>query len=725
MKQSAICLLVLGVLLSAGAAQAQSSVRAVRLTAPLKVDGKLDEPVYAGVTAISDFLQQEPREGSPATERTDVWLFFDRDNFYVVARCWESEPERAIANELRRDNLGVLQNDNFAFLLDTFHDRRNGVLFQTTPLGTRVEGQTTNEREYNGDWNPIWDLAVGTFEGGWTVEAAVPFKSLRYRPGAEQTWGILLRRISKWKNEISYNVPVPASRGLNAITGASLAADLVGIEAPGGSRNFELKPFATSNLTTDRNASPAVSNNLGGAVGLDARYGVTQNVTANLTLNTDFAQVEADEQQINLTRFNLFFPEKREFFLENQGVFSFGGAGLGGGGDTPVFFYSRAIGLSQGRAVPIDAGGRVTGRMGPFTVGALNIESGDDDVSGARATNFSVVRVKRDVLARSSVGAMYTGRSLGASGTGRSDTYGFDGTFNLLTNLSVNSFWATHRAETSAGDDTSYRGQVDYGGDRYGFQFDRLVVGNGFAPGVGFVRRRDIRKTFGQVRFSPRTPGIKAIRKLQWIAGASYIENFAGRLETRATSGEFDILFQSSDSFAVSHERNYEFVPRPFDISPGVTIAVAGYRFANTRVAYVFGRQRPISGTVALDNGTFYDGDKTTLSISQSRVNPTARFAVEPTYSVNRVRLVAGSFTTHLMGSRVTYTMTPLMFTTALLQFNSSSNTVSANLRLRWEYRPGSELFVVYNEERDTASPEFPSLSNRSFIVKINRLLRF
>ena len=307
----------------------RATVRAVRLTAPLVLDGRLDEAAYTRVLPMSDFIQQEPQEGSPATEKTEAWMFFDDDRVYVSFRCWESEPERMIVNEMRRDNFNVYQNDHVAFVIDTFYDRRNGLEFLVNPVGGRMDGQITDERLYNGDWNPIWDVAVGRFDGGWTLETAIPFKSLRYRRGSDQLWGFNVRRVNVWKNEHSFLVGIPNALGASGILQFSRAATVVGLEVPPRATNLDVKPFAITDLTSDRTATPPVSNALGGDVGLDVKYGVTQNLVADVTVNTDFAQVEADDQQVNLTRFSLFFPEKREFFLENQGVFAFGGAGTG------------------------------------------------------------------------------------------------------------------------------------------------------------------------------------------------------------------------------------------------------------------------------------------------------------------------------------------------------------------------------------------------------------
>ena len=437
------------------------TLRAVRLTTPLEIDGRLDEAAYEGLEPISDFIQMEPAGGQPATERTDIWLFFDQRNVYVTIRAWESQPDRMIANEMRRDSNNIRQGDSIGFSLDTFYDRRNAFQFEVNPLGARTDGQSTNERQYSSDWNPVWDLAVGRFQGGWTMEAAIPFKSLRYRPGSAQIWGFNARRISKWKNEISYLNRIPPAMGLGrGDFSASLFATVVGIDAPAGSKNLEVKPYATTDLTTDLGASPRVTNEVDGDIGVDAKYGITQNLTADFTYNTDFAQVEADEQQVNLTRFSLLFPEKREFFLENAGTFAFAGAGgnqMGGSGDVPILFYSRRIGLQQNREIPIGGGGRMTGRIGRFSLGLLNMqtrEEPDEQVPlnqlPTPSTNFSVVRVKRDILRRSSIGAIVTNRSIAQNQIGSNQTFGVDAGFAFYSNLFVNAYWAKTRDRGAA-----------------------------------------------------------------------------------------------------------------------------------------------------------------------------------------------------------------------------------------------------------------------------------
>ncbi len=711
--------------------QGRATVRAVRVTTPMRIDGRLDEAAYGSAQPASGFIQMEPKAGQPASEKTEVWIFYDDDNVYVAFKAWESEPERRIANEMRRDSNSIRMGDSVEFAFDTFRDRRNAIIFEANPLGGRTDAQSTNERQFNPDWNPVWSLKAGTFDGGWTIEAALPFKSIRYAPGRVQDWGFQSRRSIKAKNEIAYLTQVPPSLGLGrADFSASLYASLVGLEAPAASRLFELKPFAIADLTTDNTSIPRRTNELSGDVGVDAKYGITKNLVLDLTYNTDFAQVEADEQQVNLTRFSLFFPEKRDFFLENQGTFTFGNNSFGGGAannsDLPLLFYSRRIGLSGNRQVPILGGGRVTGRVGRYTVGMVNMQTRDDAAANAAATNFSVVRVKRDILRRSSIGVLGTARSKAQARPGSNEVLGVDGTFAFFNNLTFATYFAKSFSDRLTSKDQSYRTQMEYAGDRYGVQLERLSIDPNFNPEVGFLRRTDIRKNYAQLRFSPRPAKSAWLRKVSNIAQFTYIEDSAGQLSTRIADAEFALEFQSSDRLSLGVNDDYELITRPFSIFPGARVAVGGYRFATARAAYTMGQQRRLSGSVLVEQGSFYGGSRTAVTFNRSRFNVSSQLAVEPNITMNWLDLPTGSFANTLAGSRITYTATPLLFASALVQYNSSTHTVSANARLRWEYRPGSELFVVYNQERDSdARLGAPGLLNQAFIVKVNRFLRF
>jgi hypothetical protein len=715
----------------------RATVRAVGLAAPLRVDGVLDEEVYRTAKPITDFIQTLPGNNTEPTERTEAWVMFDALNIYVSARCWDSAPpEKWIANEMRRDANQIRQNDHFGMMLDTFHDRRNGYVFYANPLGGRIDLTEADEGNSNADWNPVWTVRTGRFEGGWTIELAVPFKSLRYVSGAGQTWGIQMRRAIRRKNEWVHLTPLPlAMGGSQGFFRISAAATLVGLDLPAASRNIELKPYVTSSLTSDRLANPVVNNDLIGNFGMDARYGITANLTADFTYNTDFAQVEVDEQQVNLTRFNLQFPEKRDFFLENRGIFSFGTfpttGGAGGGStannasSTPVLFYSRRIGLNRNRVVPIDVGGRVSGKMGRLSVGALNIETGDEPVSSTPNTNFTVIRVKRDVLRRSSIGAMYTNRSPGASASGGNQAAGADAAFSFFNALTMGGYWARTATAGLVNDTDSYQARVDYSPDRYGAQVEYLKVGDNFNPEVGFIRRDNIKRSFGSARFSPRPKNIRGVRQFTFDGSIEHIENGSGQLESRQQTGRFNTELENSDQFSIEAGANYELLLRPFLVATDVTIPTGGYSFTDATVRYAFGQQRRISGTLAIQAGQFYDGRITAVTFSSARASITKQLSVEPTVSVNRVTMPAGDFTTSVLRARTDYAFTPRMFASALIQYSSNDRAFSSNLRFRWEYRPGSEVFMVYSDERDTQAPGFPGLKNRAFVVKINRMFRF
>jgi hypothetical protein len=715
----------------------RATVRAIKLVQSLRVDGQLDEEVYGQHAPFGGFIQVAPDYGAESTERTDVWITYDEDNIYVSARCWDSAPpERWISNELRRDTNQLRQNDHIGVMFDTFYDRRSGFLFYTNPLGALADYSVVDEGSSNTDWNPVWESRTGTFDGGWTVEMAIPFKTLRYRSGPDQMWGIQLRRSIRHKNEWTYLNPVPQNlAGPQAFNRISSGGTLVGLDLPPASRNLEVKPYAIGRVLTDPLRVPALDNDFDPDLGGDVKVGLTANLTADFTVNTDFAQVEIDEQQVNLTRFSLFFPEKRDFFLEGRGVFDFarGGAGAQGGGstdtaaggaETPYLFYSRRIGLNRNRVIPITVGGRLTGKVGPFGVGVMNIQTGDDAPSLTEDTNFTVVRVKRDILRRSTIGAMFTNRSVTVDGTGSNQSYGVDAAFSFYQNVNFSTYYARTETAGFEGDNESYQAKFDYAADRYGARVDLLKVGDDFNPEVGFVRRDDLKRVFTQLRFSPRPSSMPAVRKLTYEAGLDYIENLAGILETRQQSGRFDIEFNNSDRFNVEVNGNYEFLTVPFQVSRGVFIPAGGYDFNDVQVGYNFGQQRPVSGNVAVLRGQFYDGDITTVSFSGGRVTVTKRFSLEPSFSISDVDLPHGDFVTRVLRSRVDYGFSPRMFASALLQYNYTDRTFSSNLRYRWEYRPGSEFFIVWTDEQDTSGRGL-QLRNRAFVIKATRLLRF
>ena len=725
-------------------AAGRATVRAVRLTQPFRLDGVLDEGFYETVPSFGGFIQQTPNEGEPSTERTEAWVFYDAQNVYVGARLWDSAPESEwVANEMQRDSSQLSTNDYFSVGFDTFYDRRNGVSFFVNPIGGFGDYEITDEGSPNLDWNPIWDVRTGRFDGGWTVEMEVPFKSLRFRQGVSQVWGMQLARSIFWKNERVYLNPVPISGGPGEFRMSS-AGTLTGVDVPSGNRTFEIKPYAIGSLATDVNAVPLISNDGDGDFGFDVKYGVTENLTADFTYNTDFAQVEVDEQQVNLTRFSLFFPEKREFFLESRGTFDFGrgapfgggggpgggtrrpgGGGFFGGGDVPTIFFSRRIGLERGQTVPILGGGRLTGKVGKFSIGAVNMQTDNAVGANAVSTNFTVLRVKRDILRRSSIGGIYTGRSVTTAGSGSNEVYGVDGAFSFYDNVNFNGYYARTQTPGLVGDDASYQGVFTYNGDLYALQLDHLLVGDNFNPEVGFLRRDDFRRTFATGQYSPRPRSLRAVRQFIFGGSLDYIESGAGQVETRIAQARFSTELENSDRFGFDFQDNYELLVRPFPIASDVTIPVGAYAFQDFFASYSMGAQRRFSGTFSIQRGGFFSGNITAYGYRRGRIEITPQFSFEPSISLNRIDLPEGTFTATLVQSRLTYTLTPRMFVGGLLQYNNGTNSLSTNLRLRWEYQPGSELFVVYNDQRETGLRGSPLLQNRAFIVKFTRLFRF
>ena len=711
-------------------------VRAVRLTQPHRIDGRLDESVYSTVPAITNFIQTLPAEGQVSTEKTEAWVMFDDDFIYVTGKMYEDvPPEKWTANELRRDTNQLRQNDMFGFLVDTFHDRRNGFNFYTNPLGGFADQVITDEGNPNVDWNPVWEVRTGRFEGGWIAEMAVPFKSLRYNSGTNQTWGIQLRRSIRRKNEWTHLTAVPASTGgSSSIFRVSRAATLVGLDLPPASKNIELKPYGISKMTTD--VAKGVTNDVEPDAGIDAKVGITANLTGDITVNTDFAQVEVDEQQVNLTRFNLSFPEKRDFFLEGRGIFDFGKGGQTGGQAgassasaslTPSLFYSRAIGLNAGREIPINAGGRVTGKAGKYSIGFLNIQTREEEVSQTPTTNFTVARLKRDILRRSSVGMMVTNRSQSTVVPGESNlAYGADAAFSFFQNVSFGGYYSKSNVEGKNDDNQSYQGRFDYAADRYGAQLQFLDVGVNYKPEVGFVSRYGFDRTYASARFSPRPrTHFKRVRQFTYQGSLEYIENAVGQLETRNQTGRFAVEQQNSDIFIVEGGSNYELLVEPFPIAPGVRIPKGSYNFNDVTFSYQMGQQRRLSGTLMYQTGQFYDGTINAYGFTTARYAILKQWSVEPSVQINDVKLPAGDFVTKLIRARTDYGFSSRMFVSGLMQYSSTGSLFSSNFRFRWEYRPGSELFVVYTDERDTTRPGYPELRNRAFVVKVNRLVQF
>jgi Domain of unknown function (DUF5916) len=723
--------------------QGHAILRAVRLPGPFQLDGKLDEPFYASVKGAGGFLQQEPHEGQAATDQTEVWVFFDDKNIYVSARMSETDPAKRVTTDMRRDSNNLYNNDHIAVMFDTFNDHRNAFGVSSNAQGGMFDWQVTNEQPSQ-NWNGLWEVRTADFAHGWTAEFVVPFRSLRFKEGSTE-WGINFRRMVRWKNELTFLSQVPISWGRRGLSKVSSVGALVGLQAPQSLRNLDVKPYALGSVATNNRSTPIVTNDGAAEFGVDAKWGITQSIVTDFTYNTDFAQVEDDEAQVNLTRFSVLYPEKRDFFLEGQDVFNFAGAGANQGGGqqgptavpmvgggpggnnvTPIVFFSRRIGLQNGVVIPILGGGRLLGRGNGFQVGAIHMHTEETSSARAPASDFSVLRVNRDILKRSRVGMIATRRGPGASGGDDNYAYGADASINPREELSITSFWSgtSSATGTKASDSQSYRASVIWNADQTGLQLDHLFVGSHFNPEIGFLRRSAFRRSYAQARYSPRPKTWRAVRKMYYEGSYEYYEDPGGHPESREAQGAYRMELANGDQWAFEYSSQFEALHFPFIVAPGLVVPMGSYNFDQGKLLYTISPQRPLSGTVIFTYGGFYGGTLHEITW-RGRVEFGPRFYAEPTVSLNYFKTPWADGDSNLVSSRLTYTLTPRMFASALVQYQSSTATVSTNARFRWEYQPGSELFVVFSDGRNTTGPGFPTLDNRSVVVKVTKLFRF
>ncbi len=699
------------------------TVRAIPLTQPLEFDGRLDDGLYAENEAITDFIQQEPFEGRPATDRTEVWVAFDDDSLYIGARLWESDSARRVMSDMRRDANNLYNNDHFGVYLDTFYDRRNGYLFYANAQGGMSDAEVTNESAL-ADWNTIWDVKSADFDGGWTIEFRIPFHSIRFKEGSS-IWGINFRRNVRWKTEMTYLTPTPASYQRNGLNRGTNAATLVGIDAPRNLRNITLKGYALGSSVTNRAARPIISNKGNVEFGGDARWGVSQSYVADFTVNTDFAQVEDDEQVVNLTRFTVRFPEKREFFLESNQLFSFGmQQAASANPEVPTVFFSRRIGIEGGTVVPILGGGRLLGRSGRYRVGAIAIRTGEERSVGAVATDFTAVRVQREILRRSRIGLISTTRNP-ASGAAHNYVYGADAILNFYENVGFINMIARSVTPGRHGDDLAYRSRFSWNPDRWTVDVEQIGSGRNFNPEMGYVQRPDgYRRSHARFAFEPRPKNLPGVRKVSYTLDLDYFTDASGRhLETRDQLAFVRVDFSRGDNWQIDMLRTRESIDETFLVAKNVRVPVGDYVFRQMRTSYTFGPQRKLSGTATLRYGGFYEGTLRELSW-RSRIEFSPQLYAEPTISWNRIDLPWARGNENLAITRVTYTLSPRMFVSGLVQYQSRNDAVSTNARFRWEYTPGSELFVVYSDGRTTLTRGIPDIQNRSFVVKVTRFLQ-
>lgn len=686
-------------------------VRALRVTEPIKIDGRLDEPVWAQAEAATDFRMENPKEGAPASERTEVRVLFDEKNIYFGVRAFDSEPGKINARELTRD-AAFANDDKIEILLDTNHDRRNAYRFAVNPLGTQQDALITDEGRFiNLTWDAAW-LSVGRIDDkGYTVEIAIPLTSLRYKEGLG-TWGFNVARIIKRKNEENLWTSWQLAFGLERV---SQAGELTGLEELRRRRLLEFKPYVTGEWRqgVPLIGRPGFDGGVRATGGLEvARIGLTPSLTAEVTINPDFGQAEVDQQVINLSRFSVFFPERRDFFLENVGVFQFGREEIN------QLFFTRRIGLTEnGAPLPIDYGAKITGKIGPYNVGFLQVQTrelnsecrvvtllstGCNPDSFLPRQQYTVARIKRDLFRRSSIGAMFVNREGGREGrTEYNRGAGVDLDLNVTDYWRVSGFLmgtATPGVHSSSlsGRATSY-----YEDNLFRSILVYEIIGKNFNPEMGFIERGGVKQYFGQAAYKPRPKFLPFVQQMEFETQLEYYEDRntrPGKLASRQTEVSWTTEFRNSSTlFFRPVEDVTDVLTEPFEIRPGIVIPKGAYHFNRPRISFSTNQSRKLVFTSSEKWGEFYSGTRSETQAGLT-LRPNSHLLLDLTDTYNRVRLPQGGFSTNLFGGRISYNFSRRLLTAVFVQLNSAAQLSSLNFRLRYIFRPYSDLFVIYNQ---------------------------
>ena len=708
-----VAVLVLGFLSQTSLAQdTDRKLTALYIESPIVLDGNLDEAAWSLAEVATDFTQNDPKMGEPATERTEVRILYDDENFYLGVYCYDSAgKEGPIVTQVSRD-FSPREGDHFTFIVDTFDDNRNGVVFGTNPRGAKREGQMSEDGgRSNYDWDSIWEVKSKITDAGWQAEFSIPFRTLRFPNTEQQVWGVNFSRRMRRKDESVHWSPIPRPYRLSR---TSRAGELSGITGIRQGRNLYLKPYASAPFVRRRGDDVDFTPD----VGFDLKYAVTPSLALDVTVNTDFAQVEADQQQINLTRFPLFFPEKREFFLENAATFQVRRVGQGTRGRSRdlIAFFSRRIGLSQGRLVTILGGGRLTGKAGRYRLGFLSIQT--DEFAEIPSTNFTVARVRRDILHNSDLGGIFISKQGGGE---HNRTYGLDSRLHFFRYLEIASFFLKTDTPGLSGDDTAGSVFVGWADPRYDIQAEYLSVEANFNPEVGFVPRKGIRKSRGEFNLKFR-PGerIPWIREFRPSIGIQYITNQEGVEESKNFDQTLSFDLEGGGLLGLTHRVRFERLEEPFFIRPDQAIPVGDFVFEEISTNLSSDRSQMFSGSISLRIGEFFDGHQETYTAG-FRFQPNYRFSTNISWDHDDVELPSGDFFTDLVTTRANYAFSPRMFLNALIQYNSTLREVASNIRFNFIYKPLSDFFLVYNERRATSG----EVLERALIAKLTYVLSF
>ncbi len=729
------------------------TLRAYRLQKPPDLDGLVDETFWTGLEPATTFIQQQPNEGQPATEQTEVRIGFDDNDLYLGIVCFDSQPENIVVTQNRRD-ASLTDTDSIEILLDTFNDKQNAVVFGTSPTGIEFDGQVSKAGQgrggagtparaggsggggaqrggasaFNLNWDGVWWVRARITRRGWEAELKIPFRTLRYHPGSKRVWGLNIKRNLRRRNEQSFWAPV--SRAFQENYQIELAGRLEALELT-SHRNLKLLPYVLGGFKQDFTSS-GNQTQAEHTAGLDLKYGLTPSLTLDATFNTDFAQVEVDEEQINLTRFDLFFPEKRPFFLENAGTFEFGTPR-----ETEIFF-SRRIGIDEsGIQVPIDAGVRLSGKAGRFDIGVLDMQTREVD-GVAPANNFAVARISREFGTRSSIGAIAVNRQSTSSlpGIFRS---AYNRTFGVDANLGFGkyaNFFNYFAGSVTSGQNSSSQAAAstfEYDDQHHRIDLAYQEVGRNFNPEVGFVRRVGFRKPSFGYRYT-HTPEGKYLRSIfphfQWNSWYTIAkESEPHGKESGFQHYHLDTRWQNGSSLGLAWNRNFERLDGPFEIYPGVIISPGTYSFSEMVGNFGSDPSAPLfaSGNVAI--GDFYGGTIRTLNFNGGyRIG--YRYTFTGSYIRNFIHLPEGEFNTDLVGYRFNWSLTPKSYFQSFIQYNSRTHQIGINARLGLLSTSSTGLYIVYNSRvatldyTDPHEVERRTLS-RALFVKFNYLFDF
>jgi Domain of unknown function (DUF5916) len=689
------------------------------------VDGLLDDEIWRNVPVATDFRQREPTAGAPATERTEVRILYDESTLYVGIMAYDSDPDGIIARILQRDEVmtpgffggpGFGGDDGVAILFDTFHDHRNGMIFATNPNGAEFDALITDEgRETNIDWRAVWRVAAQRVADGWSAEFAIPFRTLRYPvDNGGQPWGFNVYRVIRRKNEeVLWSSWSRQNEGFGRVSRAGHLEGLDHLPHPG--MNLEVKPYVLGGVAQQRLDVGSTDADPETDVGVDAKWEVQPGLLLDLTVNTDFAQVEADDQQVNLTRFNLFFPEKRDFFLENSGIFDYGDGGFFGPPPYLVFF-SRRIGLSSDGVVPILGGARLNGRVGGQTVGFLNVVT--DRAFNEPRTNFAVARLKRDVGENNYIGAIFTDRR---NDLGWNSTAGADWSFWPTSRLNFAGFVSGTATDGPGGEGSAYKGDFDYTSDKFGFNIGHLAISPDARADMGFITRTDIRSSAAFFRYSPR-PQVLGLRKIDLRWSSTLVTHTDWTLQDWSLGPTVAPQWNSGEDLSVDLNVGFTRLDQGFDIGPNVPVPAGDYDTWSLSFMGGTSSNRPVVLDANASMKGIYEGTIGSVGGSLS-ASPNANLSFTVSYNHNHVDVPSGSFNADIGRLRLLYAFSTRLFFNALIQYNSLDDRISANVRLNFIHTPGSDLFIVVNEERGVDGRRW-DLVTRSSVIKLTYLAR-